>query len=352
MVQHFAIAFALLVNASAAVAWSGKDFKKPSTEKLKSTLTPLQYSVTQESDTERPFKNPYWDEHRDGIYVDVLSGEPLYSSKDKFDSGTGWPSFTRPLVAENVTTKVDKKLFSVRTEVRSRLGDNHLGHVFEDGPPPTGKRYCMNSAALRFIPKEKLEAEGYPEYKNLFAANSTTPELKTVIFAGGCFWCMEPPFEKLNGVTNVKSGYSGGQKDKPTYEEVSSGSTGHREVVQVTYDPKKITLEKLLETYWVNIDPFDKIGEFCDKGEQYTSAIFYESEAEQKAAQQSLAFVKKNAKSKAEIATAILPRKPFFPAEDYHQDYYKKNPIRYKFYRGNCGRDNRLKAIWGDLAKH
>ena len=151
----------------AAYSFDAKTFKKPSQSELKKKLTDIQFQVTQDDGTERPFNNPFHNLKAEGIYVDVVSGEPLFSSKDKYDSGTGWPSFTKTIAEGVVTTKTDTH-FGIRTEVRSKYADSHLGHVFDDGPKPTGKRYCMNSASLRFIPKEKLKAEGYEKYESLF----------------------------------------------------------------------------------------------------------------------------------------------------------------------------------------
>lgn len=169
----------------------------------------------------------------------------------------------------------------------------------------------------------------------------TNAKADIAIFAGGCFWCMQPPFDslKLKGVISVRVGYTGGSKENPTYEEAEAGKTGHRESIEVTYDPKKISYNDLLKVFWVNIDPYDSKGQFCDRGELYTSAIFYTSEEQRKDAVASI--------PKGKVATLILPAKKFYPAEEYHQSYYLKNPFRYKFFRFNCGRDKRLKEVWG-----
>jgi peptide-methionine (S)-S-oxide reductase len=178
------------------------------------------------------------------------------------------------------------------------------------------------------------------------------PGQQVATFAGGCFWCMEPPYDKLPGVTATISGYTGGKKVNPSYEEVSSGTTGHAEAVQVVYDPKKVSYQKLLEVFWVNIDPTVRDRQFCDSGTQYRTAIFYHNEEQRKAAEASRAALEKTKPFKQPIVTTIEMAGPFYPAEDYHQDYYVKNPVRYQFYRAGCGRDARLKELWGDRASH
>ncbi|CAN0405113.1 unnamed protein product, partial [Phaeothamnion confervicola] len=167
------------------------------------------------------------------------------------------------------------------------------------------------------------------------------------IFAGGCFWCMEPPFDKLDGVLATTSGYIGGIKADPTYEQVTSGRTGHYEALQVDYDPARVSYEKLLEVFWRNIDPLDASGQFCDKGPQYRAAIFALDAGQRAAAEASKAALEKSGKLSGRIVTEILPPAKFYPAEDYHQDYYRKNPASYTYYRWNCGRDRRLERLWG-----
>ncbi len=170
----------------------------------------------------------------------------------------------------------------------------------------------------------------------------------TAIFAGGCFWCMEPPFDKLDGVVSTTSGYIGGQKPNPTYKEVSGGRTGHTEAVQIVYDPNRISYAKLLDVFWRNIDPTTVDGQFCDWGSQYRSEIFYKSAEQQRLAEKSKSALEKTKPFKGPVVTAISKASVFYPAEDYHQDYYLKNPARYKFYRYGCGRDKRLKELWGN----
>jgi peptide-methionine (S)-S-oxide reductase len=181
-------------------------------------------------------------------------------------------------------------------------------------------------------------------------APAVPPGHAVATFAGGCFWCMEPPYDKIDGVTATISGYMGGRTPKPDYDSVSSGTTGHAEVVQVVYDPKKVSYEKLLEVFWVNIDPTVRDRQFCDAGSQYRTGIFYHDEAQRKAAEASKAALEKSKPFKDPIVTPIEMASTFTEAEGYHQDYYKKNPLKYRQYRTGCGRDSRLRQLWGDKA--
>jgi peptide-methionine (S)-S-oxide reductase len=167
-------------------------------------------------------------------------------------------------------------------------------------------------------------------------------------FAGGCFWCMEPPFDSVDGVISTTSGYIGGHKDDPTYEEVSAGGTGHTEAIEIVFDPAKVGYAELLEVFWRNIDPTTANRQFCDVGSQYRTGVFYHDEEQKKLAEQSRARIDDSGALPSAIVTEIVEAGPFYPAEDYHQDYYKKNPIRYKFYRNGCGRDDRLEQLWGE----
>ncbi|MFZ3208585.1 MAG: peptide-methionine (S)-S-oxide reductase MsrA [Geobacteraceae bacterium] len=188
-------------------------------------------------------------------------------------------------------------------------------------------------------------------FRQVLAATPATRTEKA-IFAGGCFWCMEAPFDKLPGVLSVTPGYSGGHQKNPTYEQVSAGGTGHAEAVQIVYDAAKISYAKLLEVFWHNIDPTVTDRQFCDNGSQYRSAIFYQGEEQHRVALQSKASLEKNKPFKGPVVTEITPAGEFYPAEEYHQHYYKKNPLRYKYYRSGCGRDRRLNELWGSAAGH
>jgi peptide-methionine (S)-S-oxide reductase len=184
------------------------------------------------------------------------------------------------------------------------------------------------------------------ETKTTNAAAAQPDAVATAIFAGGCFWCVEADFDKVSGVLNTESGYAGGQLKNPTYEQVSRGGTGHAESVRVTYDPQKVSYEQLLDYFWHHVDPTVKDQQFCDKGNQYRTVIFYQSDAQRLAAQESKAALEKSGRL-SHVYTEIVPAGTFYPAEEYHQDYYKKNPIRYKFYRTSCGRDARIGEVWG-----
>ena len=322
------------MTANSDAAW--RHFQKPSEGDLRKKLDANQFRVTQEEGTEAPFRNAWWDNHLPGIYVDVVSGEPLFSSTDKFDSGTGWPSFTRPLLEETVVEESDNSLGMARTEVRSKRAGSHLGHLFDDGPAPTGLRYCINSAALRFVPAESLSEQGYGEFASRFGgqpeegAAVVPAQADSVILAGGCFWGMEEILRKIPGVIETEVGYSGGKTKDATYETVHTGTTGHAESVRIVFDPKKLSFADLLGEYFFRMhDPTTKNRQGNDFGSQYRSAIFYFNEEQRRTAEKVKSEVDASGHWSRPIVTEIAPAGPFYTAEAYHQDYLEKNPDGY-----------------------
>lgn len=315
-------------------------YTKPSKEELRKKLSPEAFAVVCNSDTEPAFQNKYWNHKEDGIYVDVASGEPLFSSLDKFDSGSGWPSFTRPIEKANVVEHEDRSFGMRRVEVRSKHGDSHLGHVFDDGPKDKGGlRFCINSASLRFVPVEKMEAEGYGDYLEPFKKAGKWPKkgakappakagaVKTeeVYLAGGCFWGMQHILRKIPGVLETDVGYTGGKVRNATYR----NHEGHAEAVRVKYDPAKLSFHQLLRWYFRMHDPTTVNRQGNDVGSSYRSAIFYKSEEQRKTAEEFKVKLGKVGGWGKPIVTEIVAAGEYWKAEEDHQDYLERIPNGY-----------------------
>ena len=297
---------------------SGYDLRPLAKERIAEvlkTLTPLQVEVTQHAGTEPQNSSPLVKNHEKGVYVSVVSGLPLFRSEDKFESGTGWPSFTRPFDPTHVLERRDGSAGMQRVEVLDARSGAHLGHVFDDGPAPTHMRYCMNGAALKFIP------DGSP-----LPAESQPLNLEKAYFAGGCFWGVEDVFQQIPGVVDAVSGYMGGKTEKPTYKQVCSDATGHAETVEVTFAPSVVGYADLLKVFFDNHDATTLNRQGPDYGSQYRSAIFAANAEQKKLAE---AFIQKLSASDEyrgrRIVTAVEALVPFWPAEEYHQDYHLKH---------------------------
>ena len=290
-------------------------------------LNPIEFAVTQNHSTEAPFQNQFWDNKQEGIYVDIISGDPLFSSIDKFDSGTGWPSFCKALENSAIILKQDLSHGLKRTEVATST--THLGHLFEDGPKDLGGlRYCINSSSLKFIAKDNLIESGYGEYLNLFS-NEVSTEPEYAYLAGGCFWGLEHFLNKASGIINTKVGYCGGDVVNPSYEQVSSGSTGYAETVEVKFNPKEITYREILKLFFTIHDPTTLNKQGNDLGTQYRSAIFYRNNIQKYAALNIIELANQSNVFIGPIVTKLEEMKKFYQAEECHQKYLEQNPTGY-----------------------
>ncbi len=299
-------------------------------------LSPEQFRVLRNQGTERPFCGTLLDNKQAGVYSCAGCGLPLFDSQSKFHSGTGWPSFFQPIAPTNVLEITDDSHGMVRTEITCARCDGHLGHVFSDGPKPTGLRFCLNSESLNFTAADELAklADSVAELAPGPAADASAAEAKvespqemaTAIFAGGCFWCTEAAFEQLTGVLDVMSGYIGGDPKRIDYKSVCTGTTGHAEAIRITFDPQQISFDQLLDVFFDAHDPTQLNRQGNDIGTQYRSAIFPADESQQQAATKKIAELNEKKKFPTPIATTIEPLTKFHPAEDYHQDYARLNP--------------------------
>lgn len=283
----------------------------------KAQLSPEQYYILREKGTERPYTSKFTLAKDKGMYVCAGCGAVLFSSDAKFDSHCGWPSFDKEIAEGKIVTKDDYSAGMHRTEIMCARCGGHLGHVFDDGPTETGLRYCVNGVSLEFVPESELKNNG--------TSMNTESNIDTITLGAGCFWCVEAVFDMLDGVISVESGYSGGNVKNPSYKEVCNGTTGHAEVVQVTFDKTKTSLEEVLKVFFTVHDPTTLNRQGADVGTQYRSAIYYRNAEQKKIAEDIIDALTKEHVYDNPIVTEVTAFDKFYKAEDYHQEYYATN---------------------------
>lgn len=278
----------------------------------KKVLSPNLYAVAREADTERAFTGSMWKDETKGTYYCAACGYKLFKSYQKFTSSCGWPSFFEQDNKQSITFKPDNSFGMQRIEALCGRCGSHLGHLFDDGPEPTGKRYCMNAISLDFVPDD-------------LKSNKSVGNLETIVLGGGCYWCVEAVYENLEGITKVVSGFSGGTVANPSYEEVCTGRTGAAEVVEITYDKTKTNLDEIFQVFFTVHDPTTLNRQGADVGTQYRSVIFYKNDEQKKAAESIINELNSKNVYSRKVVTALEPFNAFYPAEDYHQNYYNNN---------------------------